>query len=71
MRSVAANDPEVRTRDAVKKAIKSITQASPPDVQVDDLRDELDSLREVNDDLLRRLEKLEARLPTTDEGEGD
>ncbi len=60
LRAVAANDPLSRIRKAAKEAIEKITAASPPQVQVRDLREELDKLREENQDLKKRLEKLES-----------
>lgn len=70
LRYVAANDPEIRTRDAVKKVIKSITQASPPETQVDDLSEQLDKLRQENIDLRLRLEEIEAKILTSVPADG-
>ncbi len=59
LRAVAANDPLSRIRKAAKEAIEKITASAPPKVQMGDLREELDKLRDENEDLRKRLEKLE------------
>lgn len=59
LRAVAANDPLSRIRKAAKEAIEKITASAPPQVQIGDLREELDKLKDENEDLKKRLEKLE------------
>jgi aminopeptidase N len=60
LRAVAANDPSDRIRRAAKDAVEKITAAAPEQIQVKELRDDLEKLRDENKDLRKRLEKLEA-----------
>jgi aminopeptidase N len=62
LRALVAHEPERRIRQAAERAIERITKGSPPAAQVDDLRDELKTLRNANDSLQRRLEELEAHF---------
>lgn len=60
LRALHANDPELRIRDFAKKAIEQITEGTPRQVQVSELREALDDLKEELSDVKERLEKSEA-----------
>ncbi len=60
LRDVAANDPSGRLREAAEKAVKRIVSDEPANVQVDELRKELDKLREDNDEMHEEIEKIKA-----------
>lgn len=60
LRDVVANDPEPRAREGAEKAIKQILSSEPVNVQVDELRKELEKLREDNDRLQEEMEKAKA-----------
>jgi len=61
LRRVAAADPDGRVREAAKRAAERIEQDRPSQEQISDLRKQLDEMKSKNEELLRRLEKLEAR----------
>lgn len=59
LRALAANDPEMRIRDAAKKAIEKITDDSPKQVQVSELRETVEELKSELDDIKERMKKSE------------
>lgn len=61
LRDIAANDPESRVRKAAKDAAEKITAAAPDKVELKDLRDDLNKIKDENKKLLERLDKLEAK----------
>jgi len=61
LRALAANDPDSRIRKAAETAVEKITAAAPEQVQVKELRDELDKFRKQTKELEDRLQKLEGR----------
>lgn len=62
LKALAAHSPERRIQTAAKNAVEKITAATPPDLQVEELRDELEALGESNRELSDRIEKLESML---------
>ncbi len=59
LRALAANDPEMRIRDAAEKAIEKITDSAPKQLQVSELRETVEELRSELDDMKERMEKAE------------
>jgi len=64
LRAIAANDPSDRAREAADKAIEKILSGQPAQVQVEELRKELDKLREDNERMQDQLEKVKAKGET-------
>lgn len=60
LRAIAANDPESRIREAAERAAEQIASGAPPNVQTDDLRQQLESLQYETEQMRKRLEKLDA-----------
>lgn len=59
LQGIAANDREERVRRAAKEAIDQIRSDKPAQVQLQDVRKELEELREENKRIKEQLEKLE------------
>ncbi len=62
LESLLASEGNERTTKALESAIKSIRSGEPAQVQLADLRDELKETHKHNEELIDRIEKLEARL---------
>jgi aminopeptidase N len=58
---VTKSDGEGRVRDAAKRAADRIRAGTPPDKELSQLRDEVQRLKESEERLIRRLERVEAK----------
>ncbi|MBI1825647.1 MAG: HEAT repeat domain-containing protein [Planctomycetes bacterium] len=71
LRAVAANDPSDRVRKTAKDAVEKITAATPEQVQVKELREDLNKVRDENKELRKRLEKLEGKSAKSEHEESE
>lgn len=62
LRSLLANNSDERSKPRIEKTIKAIESGEPAQVQLADLRTELEDAQEKNDELSDRISKLEALL---------
>jgi len=61
LEAIAAHDPSDRAREAAEKAVEKIKSGQPAQVQVDDLRKELDKLKKDNKRMQEELDKVKAK----------
>ena len=69
LRSLMANNSDERSKPRIEKVIKAIQSGEPAQLQLADLRSDLEDTQERNDELSDRIQKLEAML-TKDSQEG-
>ncbi len=62
LEALAANDPERRVRRAAERTIEAIEAGKPAQVQLAELREDLEEALQENEDLADRVEKLEGQL---------
>ena len=70
LRSLMANNSDERSKPRIEKTIKAIESGEPAQIQLADLRSDLEDAQERNDELSDRIEKIEAML-TKNSKEGD